>query len=150
MVDLGFRRSRRETDAPILHGWGNIPGAIRGGVFATYRIGIVAAHTSVTDGTHDQCVIATFGFGANFHPIPRLTLSFGPEVKWTGAQYAMTLLRCRFSAVRYCGVSSLPSRHRNEHAGWRGGRWLRVHQASVLRGKCALWAPTGELLRTAP
>lgn len=52
MVDLGFRRSRRETDAPILHGWGNIPGAIRGGVFATYRIGIVAAHASVTDGTH--------------------------------------------------------------------------------------------------
>jgi len=43
------RKPRRASDDPILRGWGDIPGTVRGGMFASYRLTkswSLAAHAS--------------------------------------------------------------------------------------------------------
>jgi MipA family protein len=104
------RKPRRESDAPILHGWGNIPGTVRGGMFATYSIEWLSVRGSVSDGGHNEGVIASLGAEAQFHPTPRLTLSFGPEVTWTNEQYAMTFFGIDAAQSEIAGVQPYRAR----------------------------------------
>jgi len=99
-----FRKPRRESDAPILHGWGNIPGTVRGGMFATYSIEWLSVRGSVTEGGHHEGVIASLGLEAKFHPTPRLTLTFGPEMTWTDEQYARTFFGIDAAQSQIAGI----------------------------------------------
>jgi len=49
-LDVGgdARKPRRASDDPILHGWGDIPGTARGGMFASYNIEWLSVHGAVS------------------------------------------------------------------------------------------------------
>lgn len=100
-----FRKPRRESDAPVLHGWGNIPGTVRGGLFATYSIEWLSIHGSVSASGHDQGVTASLNPEVELHPVPRLTLSFGPSVQWANDQYAMTFFGIDAAQGEIAGVA---------------------------------------------
>ena len=91
-LDVGgdSRKPRRASDDPVLHGWGDIPGTVRGGMFVSYSIGWLSARGSVSAGGHHEGVTASLNLQAEFHPTPPLTLSFGPAVTWADEQYMMT------------------------------------------------------------
>jgi outer membrane protein len=92
-VDVGgdSRKPRRATDDPILRGWGDIPGAARGGIFASYTIDWLSVRAAISDAVnHHEGIVASLGVEAKYHPTRRLTLSIGPEVTWVNNQYAQT------------------------------------------------------------
>ncbi len=62
-----------------MHGRGDIPGTVRGGMFGSYSIEWLSAPGSIAAGGHNEGVVASFNIEAELHPTPRLTLSFGPE-----------------------------------------------------------------------
>jgi MipA family protein len=104
------RKPRRESDDPILHGWGNIPGTVRGGMFATYSIEWLSIRGSVSEAGHHEGVIASLGAAAQFHPTARLTLSVGPEVTWTDEQYAMTFFGIDAAQSEIAGIAPYRAR----------------------------------------
>jgi MipA family protein len=92
-VDIGgdARKPRRSTDDPILRGWGDIPGAVRAGLFATYNIGWLWVRGSISDAVnHHEGVLASLAVEAKYHATQRLTLSIGPEITWANTQYTQT------------------------------------------------------------
>jgi len=105
-LDVGgdFRKPRRASDDPILHGWGDIPGTVRGGMFASYSIEWLSIRGSVSDAGHHEGVIASLGAEAKLNPTPRLTVSFGPEVTWTNEQYAMTFFGIDAAQSEIAGI----------------------------------------------
>jgi MipA family protein len=98
------RKPRRASDDPILHGWGDIPATVRGGMFATYSIEWLSIRGSVSEAGHHEGVIASLGAEAQLHPTPRLTLSVGPKVTWTDEQYAMTFFGIDAAQSEIAGV----------------------------------------------
>jgi MipA family protein len=108
-VDIGgdFRQPRRASDDPILHGWGNIPGTARGGMFANYTINWLSVRGSVSDdlGAHHEGVLATLEVEAKYHATQRLTLTIGPEVTWINDQYAKTFFGIDAAQSRIAGVA---------------------------------------------
>jgi outer membrane protein len=126
------RKPRRASDDPILHGWGDIPGTVRGGMFATYSMEWLSIRGSVSEAGHHEGVIASLGAEAQFHPIPRLTLSFGPKVTWTDEQYAMTFFGIDAAQSEIAGV--VPYRARaglNMVSGEAGARYALTRNWSV-------------------
>ena len=104
------RKPRRASDAPILHGWGDIPGTVRGGMFVSYSLEWLSARGSVSEGGHHEGVIASLNVEAQVHPTPRLTLSFGPEVTWTDEQYAMTFFGVDAAQSEIAGIAPYRAR----------------------------------------
>ena len=127
-----FRQPRRESDAPILHGWGDIPGTVRGGMFATYSIEWLSVRGSVTEGGHSEGVIASLGVEAKFHPVPQLTLSFGPEVTWTDEQYAQRFFGIDTAQSEIAGIPPYRARAGiNTVGGQVGARYALTRNWSV-------------------
>jgi MipA family protein len=89
-VGGGGRKPRRASDDAILHGWGDISGTARGGMFASYRMDWLSVRGAISAAGHHEGVVASFDVDATYHATPRLTLSIGPEVTWVNTQYAMT------------------------------------------------------------
>jgi MipA family protein len=99
------RKPRRESDAPILRGWGNIPAIARGGMFASYNMDWLSVRGSVSYGGHKEGVIAELGIEAKYHATQHLTLSIGPEVTWVSNQYAMTFFGIDAAQSELAGVA---------------------------------------------
>jgi MipA family protein len=126
------RKPRRESDDPVLHGWGNIPGTVRGGMFATYSIEWLSIRGSVTEGGHHEGVMASLGVEAKFHPTPRLTLTLGPEVIWTDEQYAMTFFGIDAAQSEIAGVPPYRARAGlNMVSGEAGARYALTRNWSL-------------------
>src|SRR3984893_18513319 len=93
-LDIGgdARKPRRATDDPILRGWGDIKGTVRGGAFASYTRDWLSVRGSLSEdiGGHHEGLLASLAVEATYHATPRLTLSIGPEVTWINNQYAQT------------------------------------------------------------
>jgi outer membrane scaffolding protein for murein synthesis (MipA/OmpV family) len=64
------RKPRRASDDSILYGWGDIPGTVRGGMFANYTLGWFSVHGSVSAAGHDEGVLATLGAELKYRPMP--------------------------------------------------------------------------------
>jgi len=93
-VSLGgaIRKPRRASDDPVLHGWGDIAATERGNVFANYINDWFVVHGDVSadiGGKHEG-VLASLSLEGRFHPMERLTLSFGPEITWADTKYSQT------------------------------------------------------------
>jgi len=105
-----FRKPRRASDDPILHGWGDIPGGVRGGLFATYSIEWLAIHGAVSAAGHSEGLTASLNPEVELHPIPRLTLSLGPQVTWGDSQYAMTFFGVDSAQAQIAGIAPYRAR----------------------------------------
>ena len=133
-LDVGgdFRKPRRASDDPILHGWGDIPGTVRGGLFASYSIEWLSIRGSVSDGGHHEGVIASLGAEAHFHPTSRLVLSFGPRVTWTDEQYAMTFFGVDAAQSEIGGIAPYRARAGvNSVGGEAGARYMLTRNWSI-------------------
>jgi outer membrane protein len=106
-VDIGATtyKPRRASDAPILSGWGDIPGTVRGGMFANYTMDWLSINGSVSDAGHQEGVIASLGIAAKYHATSQLTLSIGPEFTWVNNQYAMTFFGIDTAQSEIAGVA---------------------------------------------
>jgi outer membrane protein len=109
-VGGGGRQPRRASDDPILHGWGNIPGTVRGGMFASYTIEWLSVHGSVSAAGHNEGVLASLSADAKYHATQRLTLSIGPEVTWGNNQYAMTFFGLDAAQSQIAGIAPYRAR----------------------------------------
>ncbi len=113
-LDIGgdFRKPRRATDDPILHGWGNIPGTARGGMFASYNREWLSVRGSISDdlGAHHEGVLASLAAEAKYHATQRLTLTIGPEVTWVNDQYAGTFFGIDAAQSEIAGVAPYRAR----------------------------------------
>jgi len=111
-VDVGGegRMPRRASDAPVLRGWGDIPGAVRAGAFVSYRMPWMLITSSVSIANHNQGVVASLGAMTGYRPTPRLTLSIGPRVTWASSQYAMTFFGVTTAQSQIAGIAPHPAR----------------------------------------
>ena len=112
------RKPRRASDDPVLHGWGDIPGTVRGGLFASYDMDWFSAHGSVSVGGHNEGTVASLGAEAKYRAMHRLTLSIGPEVRWVSSQYAMTFFGVDAAQSEIAGIASHQAR---SGINWVGG-----------------------------
>lgn len=127
-----FRKPRRASDDPILHGWGDIPGTVRGGLFVSYSIEWLSVRGSVSEGGHHEGTIASLGAVAQFHPTTRLTLSFGPEVTWTDERYATTFFGIDAAQSEIAGISPYRARAGvNTVGGQAGARYALTRNWSL-------------------
>jgi outer membrane protein len=108
-LDVGgdTRKPRRATDDPILRGWGDIKGTVRGGMFAAYTREWLSVRGSVGDdvGGHHEGVLASLSVEAKYHVTQRLTLSVGPEVTWMNGQYANTFFGINTAQSEIAGIA---------------------------------------------
>ena len=109
-VGGGAFKPRRASDAPILHGWGSIPGTVHGGMFASYSIEWLSVRGAVSGAGHNEGVAATLGFDANYRVTSRFTLSIGPEVTWVDGQNAMTFFGIDAAQSKIAGVAPYRAR----------------------------------------
>jgi outer membrane protein len=133
-LDVGgdFRKPRRASDDPILHGWGDIPGTVRGGMFASYSIEWLSIRGSISGAGHHEGVLASLGAEASFHPTPRLTLSFGPKITWANDQYTMTFFGIDAAQSEIAGVPAYRARAGiNMVGGEAGARYALTRNWSV-------------------
>jgi outer membrane protein len=115
------RKPRRASDDPVLHGWGDIPGTARGGMFASYNIDWLSVRGSVSVGGHDEGVLASFGVEAKYHATQRLTLTIGPEVTWINNQYAMTFFGIDAAQSEIAGIAPYRARSGIDFLGGSAG-----------------------------
>jgi MipA family protein len=108
-VDIGgdSRQPRRASDDPVLRGWGDIKGTVRGGMFASYTQDWLSVRGSVSDdlGGHHEGVLASLNVEAKYHATQSLTLSIGPEVTWANNQYAMTFFGVDAAQSEIAGIA---------------------------------------------
>jgi outer membrane protein len=108
-LNLGgdFRKPRRATDDPILRGWGDIPGTVRGGMFVSYTREWLSVRGSISDdlGGHHEGLSASLSVEAKHHVTQRLTLSIGPEVTWVNEQYAKTFFGISAAQSELAGIA---------------------------------------------
>jgi MipA family protein len=133
-LDVGgdFRKPRRASDDPVLHGWGDIPGTVRGGMFASYNIEWLSIGGSVSEGGHHEGLVASLGAHAQFHPMARLTLSFGPKVTWTDEQYANTFFGIDAAQSEIAGIAPYRARAGlNMVSGEAGARYALTRNWSI-------------------
>jgi outer membrane protein len=131
-VGGGGRKPRRASDDPILRGWGDIPGTVRGGMFASYNIGWLSAHGSVSVAGHNEGVLASLGVEAKYHATPRLTFSIGPEVTWINNQYAMTFFGIDTAQSQIAGIAQYRARNGiNSVGGSAGASYMLTERWSL-------------------
>jgi outer membrane protein len=105
-IGAGVRKPRRASDAPILHGWGDIPSTARGGMFASYTIDWLSIRGSITDAvSHHEGVLASLAIEAKYHATRSLTLSIGPEITWGNNQYTQTFFGIDAAQSQIAGVA---------------------------------------------
>jgi outer membrane protein len=109
-VGGGGRKPRRASDDPILRGWGDIPGTVRGGMFASYNMDWLSVHGSVSVAGHNEGVQGSLGVNAKYHATQRLTLSIGPEATWVNNQYAMTFFGLDAAQSQIAGIAPYRAR----------------------------------------
>jgi outer membrane protein len=113
-LDIGgdVRKPRRATDDPILRGWGDIPGTVRGGMFASYTREWLSVRGSISDdlGRHHEGVLASLAVEAKYHATERLTLSIGPEATWVNDQYAKTYFGIDGAQSEIAGIAPYRAR----------------------------------------
>jgi outer membrane protein len=109
-VGGGGHTPRRASDDPILRGWGDIPGTVRGGMFASYTMDWLSAHGSISVAGHNEGVVASLGVDAKYHATQRLTLSIGPQVTWVNSQYAMTFFGLDAAQSEIAGIAPYRAR----------------------------------------
>jgi len=119
-LDVGgdTRKPRRASDDPILHGWGDISGTARGGLFASYDMDWFSVHGAVSVAGHHEGTVASLGADAKYRPMPRLTLSIGPDVRWVNSQYAMTFFGVDTAQSEIAGIAPYQAR---SGLNWVGG-----------------------------
>lgn len=134
------RKPRRASDDPILHGWGDIPGSARGGVFASYDRDWLSARGSVSVAGHHEGTQASLGVEAKYRAMHRLTLSIGPEVTWVNNQYAMTFFGVDAAQSEIAGIAPYRARGGINWVGGSAGasymltqHWLLATHASYGR-----------------
>jgi outer membrane protein len=135
-VNIGgdFRKPRRATDDPILHGWGDIPGTVRGGMFASYTRDWLSVRGAISDdlGGHHEGVLASLAVEAKYHATQRLTLSIGPEVTWVNDQYARTFFGIDAAQSAIAGVAPYRARSGiNTVSGSAGATYLLTDHWSL-------------------
>jgi outer membrane protein len=106
----GGRKPRRASDDPVLHGWGDIPGTVRGGMFVSYNIEWLSVRGAVSAAGHNEGVTASLSAEAKYHVTSHLTLSGGPEVTWVNGQYAMTFFGIDTAQSEIAGVAPYRAR----------------------------------------
>lgn len=121
-----FRKPRRASDAPILQGWGDIPGTVRGGFFASYTLDWLSVHGSVTAAGHDEGVLAKLGVDAKYSPTPRLVLTIGPEITFANNQYAMTFFGVDTAQSQIAGIAPYQARGGVNSVGGSAGASYRL------------------------
>jgi outer membrane protein len=108
-LDFGgdSRKPRRASDDPILRGWGDIKGTVRGGMFAAYNREWLSVRAAISDdvGGHHEGVLASLAIEAKYHVTRRLTLSIGPEVTWVNSQYANTFFGINAAQSEIAGIA---------------------------------------------
>jgi len=109
-VGGGGFKPRRASDDPILRGWGDIPGTVRGGMFASYNMDWLSAHGSISVAGHNEGVVASLGVDAKYHATQSLTLSIGPQVTWGNSQYAMTFFGLDAAQSEIAGIAPYRAR----------------------------------------
>jgi len=88
--DLYSSRKERD-DRRHLRGLGDIKGAARGGIFASYTLDWFSLHGGAFyDLKSHQGATATLGAGARYSPFDRLVLTAGPDVVFANRQYVQT------------------------------------------------------------
>jgi outer membrane protein len=131
-VGGGGRKPRRASDDPILRGWGDIPGTVRGGMFASYNMDWLSVHGSVSVAGHNEGVLASVGIDAKYHPTPRLTLTIGPEVTWINNQYAMTFFGVNTAQSEIAGIAQYRARNGiNSVGGSAGASYMLTERWSL-------------------
>jgi outer membrane protein len=105
-IGAGVRKPRRASDAPILRGWGDIPGTARGGMFASYTMDWLSVRGSITDAvSHREGVLASLVIEAKYQATQRLTLSVGPEITWANNQYTQTFFGISAAQSQIAGIA---------------------------------------------
>jgi len=93
-VALGgeLTKPRKASDAPILHGWGDISQTALGSVFAAYTLDwLTVRGFLVSDlGGHDQGTRIAVDIEGKYPVDERLTLTAGPGVTWANGKYSQT------------------------------------------------------------
>ncbi len=89
-----FRDPRVTIDDPRLHGLGNINATVWGGMFASYTLGWFTLDGDVRydlENHHNhEGMIASLKATARYRPLPRLTMTAGPEVTFGNQEYMQT------------------------------------------------------------
>jgi len=102
------RKPREASDDPILRGWGDIARTERGAAFANYNIDWFNVHGYIsTDiGGKHEGTTASLSFDGRIHPLPKLTLSAGPEVLWTDSKYTQKFFGVTEAQAAIADISS--------------------------------------------
>jgi outer membrane protein len=105
-VDGDARKPRRASDAPILHGWGNIDSTERGALFGSYTLDwfVIRGVAAADIGGKHEGVLASLEMLGRFHPIEGLTLSAGPEVVLGDRKYTQTFFGINAAQSAIAGV----------------------------------------------
>jgi outer membrane protein len=133
-LDVGGdgRKPRRASDDPVLRGWGDIPGTVNGGMFASYTMDWLSVRGSVSVRGHNEGVLASLGVEAKYHATPRLTFSIGPEVTWINNQYAMTFFGIDTAQSQIAGIAQYRARNGiNSVGGSAGASYMLTERWSL-------------------
>ncbi|MBB3178546.1 MipA/OmpV family protein [Variovorax sp. Sphag1AA] len=85
-------KPRKESDAPLLHGWGDIPETALGSVFASYTYEwLTLRGFLVSDlGGNDQGTRIAIDLEGRYPVNERLLLTAGPGITWANGNYTQT------------------------------------------------------------
>ncbi len=100
------RKPRRASDAPILHGWGDIQSTVRATAFGSYTLDWFAIRGSVSPdiGGKHEGVLAALEMQGRYRPMERLTLSAGPEAIFGDSRYRQTFFGITAAQSLIAGV----------------------------------------------
>ncbi|MEJ8812443.1 MipA/OmpV family protein [Variovorax ureilyticus] len=107
-VALGgeLTKPRKASDAPLLHGWGDIPETALGSVFATYSHDwLTVRGFLVSDlGGNGQGTRIAFDAEGKYLVNERLLLTAGPGITWANGSYTQTFYGITASQSLIAGV----------------------------------------------
>jgi outer membrane protein len=126
------REPRRASDAPNLEGWGDIPRTTHGSVFANYTYGWLVVHADATANGNHEGALASLSVQGVFHPVPRLTLSAGPEATWANTQYTQTFFGIDAAQGQIAGIPPYAVKGGLDSAAVVGGADYRLTSHWVL------------------
>lgn len=99
-------KPRKESDATLLNGWGDISATALASAFATYSYKWFAVRgVVVTDiGGHDQGTRVSLDMEARYSPLEGLMLSAGPGLTWATSDYMQTFFGINAAQSAIAGV----------------------------------------------
>jgi outer membrane protein len=101
-----FRKPRRQSDAPILHGWGDIDATARATLFASYGLDgfLIRAGASPDIGGKHEGVLASLELQGRSRPTHWLTLWAGPTAIFGDSTYRQTFFGLSAAQSLIAGV----------------------------------------------